>query len=79
MADETSDCLKYPEWQKALQEALLEFDPHQLKERITSAETAIADRQRQLSGGLTDEAERQAIQDGSRLLHFLKERLARIA
>ena len=64
VAEETSDGLKYPEWQKALQEALLEFDPHHLKNRIRAAESAIADRQRQLSGGVTDEAERQAIQDG---------------
>ena len=79
MADESSDDLKYPDWQKPLQEALLEFDPHRLCERILTAEAAISDRLQRLSNEPNGNAERQAIQDARRILSFLKERPARIA
>jgi hypothetical protein len=79
VADEFSDDLKYPQWQKPLQAALLEFDPQQLQERIAAAEAAISARLDLLSKGPDSVAERLAIQDGLRLLSFLKERSSRIA
>jgi hypothetical protein len=79
VTDEGSDQLKYPEWQTAVQEALLEFDVDQLQERITAAEEVISNRLRALNGAPNDAAERQAIQDAIRLLAMLKERRSRIA
>lgn len=74
MTDSPTDDLTYPEWQKPLQEALLEFDNHRLKERIATAEAAIANRLQVLAGTPNCETERQAIQDAVRLLAMLKER-----
>jgi hypothetical protein len=79
MSDELSDGLKYPEWQKAIQAAMLEFDPLQLQNRILAAEAAISARLAELSEASDGDAERLAIQDGVRLLRFLKERPSRIA
>jgi hypothetical protein len=77
--DEGSDQLQYPEWQKPVQEALLEFDPRQLQQRITVAENAIASRLRLLGGAPNGQGECQAIQDARRLLTMLRERQARLA
>ena len=79
MADDSAEDLKYPEWQRPLQAALLEFDPQRLPERIVAAETAISTRLQLLSSRANGDSERQAIQDGLRLISFLKERPSRIA
>jgi hypothetical protein len=79
MTDESSDDLKYPEWQKPIQAAMLEFDPQHLRNRIASAEAAISARLAMLSEASDGDAERLAIQDGVRLLRFLKERPSRTA
>jgi len=78
VADESHD-LKYPEWQRPIQAALLEFDPQKLQERIALAEAAISARLDRLSEVSDGEAERMAIEDGLRLLSFLKDRPWRIA
>lgn len=77
--NDSSDGLKYPEWQTLLQEALLEFEPGQLRARIATAESVISARQDLLSGLPDTEAERQAINDGFGLLRLLKERFQRTA
>ncbi|HYA22974.1 MAG TPA: hypothetical protein VEF05_02380 [Terriglobales bacterium] len=79
MTDESSDDLKYPEWQRPIQAALLEFDPQQLPERIAAAEAAISVRFALLSEVPDSDAEQLAMQDGLKLLDFLKERPSRIA
>ena len=79
VTDESSDDLKYPEWQKPIQAALLEFDPQQLPARIATAEAAISSRLGLLSKMPNSVDERLAIQDGLRLLAFLKERPVRTA
>jgi hypothetical protein len=77
--EEPSDDLKYPDWQRPLQAALLEFDPQKLEETIATAEAAISARLDLLSRAPDNDNERLAIQDGLRLLSFLKERSSRIA
>lgn len=79
MADESSDDLKYPDWQKPIQAAMLEFDPQQLPGRIAAAEAAISARLVLLSAARDSVDEQLAIQDGIRLLSFLKERPSRTA
>jgi hypothetical protein len=78
MNDKGSDQLDYPEWQKPVQEALLEFDADQLQHRITAAEDAISSRLRTLNGSANGHGELQAIQDAFRLLAMLKERRSRL-
>jgi hypothetical protein len=43
--------LKYPEWQKPLQELILEFDRDKLPEKVQQVETPIFERLQQLSRG----------------------------
>ena len=64
--------LKYPEWQKPLQEAILEFDIVRLPERIAEAEAAIFVRQLALANSPDGHSERDAIRDGLRILSALK-------
>ena len=78
MPDESSDGLKYPQWQEPIQAALLEFDPQMLSQRIAAAEAAISARLDLLSAAPDGHAERLAIQDGLRLLSFLRERPSRM-
>jgi hypothetical protein len=79
VAEASSDELKYPEWQAAVQEAVLEFKIDSLQERIAAAEAAINCRLRELSISSDCHAERQAIQDALNLLRLLKERRSRTA
>jgi hypothetical protein len=54
---------KYPEWQKAYHEALLEVDPHKLTERICAAEKLIASRLGELRIGPKNLEEQRALLD----------------
>ena len=75
MGDLSADpsSLQYPEWQKALQEALLEFDKDKLKVRIAKAEAAILKRQQIISQSTTlADGEQQALRDGLASLSLLK-------
>ena len=63
----------YPSWQKPYQEALLEFEPEKLKEKIIAAESAIFLRFRELAGvngQATDE--RRALNDALHALSVLR-------
>ena len=64
--------LKYPGWQEPLREALMEFDPHQFKARLSAAETAIFDRLQVVPQTREYRAERQAIEDALNSLRVLK-------
>jgi hypothetical protein len=64
--------VRYPEWQKAYEDALLELDLDKLPERISAAEDAILARQRVIDGSRDDHrAERRAIEDALALLRVL--------
>lgn len=64
--------LPYPEWQKPVQEALIELDENKFERRIAAAETAIFNRLRAIAGSSNHGAERQAIEDALALLRALK-------
>ena len=69
--------LKYPAWQKAYHEALLELDPQRLSERIHAAETLIASRLGELRIGPKNPEEQQALLDArSALLVIQRTELA---
>jgi hypothetical protein len=68
--------LKYPLWQTSYLEALTEFDPQRLANRVCMAETAINLRMSQLSTSVEGPVERQALTDASNaLLSIRKETL----
>ena len=70
----TSDLpsLRYPEWQRPYQAALLEVDPKKLSQRVEEAEAAIFKRLQQLSEGQDGQAEREVIEGAIHALKILK-------
>jgi hypothetical protein len=64
--------LKYPEWQEALDEAVLEFDSERLSVKVQSAEKVIRDRLHKLASETNDFRERQALTDALATLEVLK-------
>ena len=64
--------LRYPNWQKPVQEALVELDKNKLKERIASAERAISQRLEAIERSPTDRAEREAMQQALASLRVVK-------
>jgi hypothetical protein len=66
--------LKYPEWQKPYEDALLEVDREKLKEKLLKAEAAIFLRLQQLANSPDSHAERQAIDDVISGMKVLKSR-----
>jgi hypothetical protein len=60
--------LKYPLWQTPYLDALTEFDPQRLPNRVCVAETAINLRISQLRTGVEGPVERQALADASNAL-----------
>ena len=68
----TVEGIRYPEWQKPYQQALLELDQEKLRDRIAAAETAISNRLRALAGDSNHHAERQASEDALSSLRVLK-------
>jgi len=60
------------EWQKTLQEAMVEPNPDKLKERVAEAEAAIFLRLQALAQSPNGAVEKQALQDASQLLLSLK-------
>jgi len=70
----TSDLpsLRYPEWQRPYQAALLEGDPKKLAEHVWEAEAAIFQRLQKLNTSQDGRAERDAIQDALNGLKVLK-------
>ena len=64
--------IRYPEWQKQYQEALLEVDDTKLGSRIGAAEGLIFKRLQAISGNSDHHAERQAMEDALSSLRILK-------
>ena len=66
--------LKFPEWQKPLQNAILEFNRERLLERVQKVKTLIVERQQQLARSSDGHLEREALDDGLSLIRVLVER-----
>ena len=64
--------LKYPSWQRPLQEAILEFDRETLAEKIQEVETLMFERLEELSSDPDHRDERQALADATSILRELK-------
>ena len=64
--------LKYPEWQKPYEEALVEVDCEKLKDKLLKTEAAIFLRLQQLTHSADSHAERQAIDDAISAIRVLK-------
>jgi hypothetical protein len=64
--------LRYPEWQKPYQEALLETDKQQLEAKIHFAEWKIFQRLQTISADSDHHGERSAIADAVNALGVLK-------
>jgi hypothetical protein len=68
--------MKYPSWQKPLEEALLETDPDRLTASVCAAEEALLLRSHELIDAPDDGKERQAIKAATEeLLRIKTERL----
>jgi len=67
-----STFLRYPEWRRPYQAALLECDPKKLAMCIEEAETAVYERLQQLSESQDGQAERQLIDGAIRALKIIK-------
>jgi hypothetical protein len=64
--------IKYPDWEKPLQEAVVEVDKDKLKSQVGAAETAIFNRLQAISRSPDHAAEHQAIADALALIRVLK-------
>ena len=64
--------LKYPQWQAPLRDAILEFNPQELRARVQNVEAAIFDRFQVLSSERNHEDERQALSAALSTLRMLK-------
>lgn len=75
--DSTPETLKYPQWQREFDAAILEGDPKTLRQRVDAAEAALFLRLQALAGNAEGQAEQQAIADAMRTLRAIqKEKLA---
>ena len=66
------DDLQYPEWQRPVQEAMLELDRDKLRALVAEAEAAIFNRLQAISQDTHHTAERQAIADALASLRVVK-------
>ena len=64
--------LEYPDWQRPLQEALVELDNDKLKARVAAAEVAIFNRLQAISQSTNHQPEREAIENALTSLRVLK-------
>jgi hypothetical protein len=71
------DELRYPEWQKTYHDALLEFNPQKLIQRVSTAETAILSRLQEIRIASDSRMEAQAIEDALNGLRVLKNETAK--
>ncbi len=67
-----SSGLRYPEWQRPYQAAVLEVDSKKLAERVAEAEAAIFKRLQQLTKSQDGQDERQLIEGAICALRVLK-------
>ena len=66
--------LKFPAWQKPLQDLILEFDRERLREKIKKVEALISERYQQLGGASEGQAERDALSDALSIIRVLIDR-----
>lgn len=64
--------LQYPDWQRPLQEALVELDNDKLKARVAAVEAAIFNRLQVISQSANHHSEREAIENALACLRVLK-------
>jgi len=64
--------IMYPDWQKTYEEALLEADPQQLPQRVSSAEMAILQRLEAVRAVPDGRLELEAMQDALNSLSVLR-------
>jgi hypothetical protein len=64
--------LKYPTWQKPLADAILEFNPQQLREKLKSAEDAIVSRMQELRSIENSAHELRLLSDGLSVLRGVR-------
>jgi hypothetical protein len=64
--------LRYPKWERAYQQALLELEDEKLKELIAAAEKAIFERLRVIECDSNHNDERHSIGDALSVLNLLK-------
>jgi hypothetical protein len=67
--------LPYPEWQKAVQAALIEVDEERLQQKVADAEAAIFQRLQELGSTSNSSAERLALEEASRSLLVVKQEI----
>jgi len=63
---------KFPEWQRPLQDAILEFDRDCMLEKVQNIENLISERLRELSLSSNDHVEHAALKDALSILRILK-------
>ena len=68
------DELQFPEWQKPLQDLILEFDRQRLLEKVKKVEAMIIERDRQLVQAGDGHVERVALSDALTIIRVLTER-----
>jgi hypothetical protein len=68
----SAEQLQFPEWQAPLLEAILEFDPHELPQKIQHAEAAIFERLEQTRLGNHSQTEQAAIQDALSVIRRIR-------
>ena len=65
--------LKFPEWQRPVQDVILEFDPEKLGEKVQKVELLLFERSQQLAAMNGDgKQERLAIDDALGILRGIK-------
>ena len=69
---DTCEELKYPEWQKPLEAAVLELDRDKLAEKILKVEAMIVERLRELPQSVDGQDEKEAIRRGLSLIKNIK-------
>ena len=63
--------LKYPHWQRLFQDAVWEFNPHEHRVKLRSAETVLRDRLQVLPTDSAQSEERHALLDALSTIHDL--------
>jgi hypothetical protein len=69
---ESASGVRYPEWQKPYEEALIEFDKSKLAQRVAAAERAILNRHEKILEDPGYATERQAMEDALVFLRVVK-------
>jgi hypothetical protein len=69
---ESASGVRYPEWQKPYEAALIEFDKSKLAERVAAAERTILNRREKIFADPAYATERQAMEDALVFLRVIK-------